>query len=332
MPRSGSRGSITLELALVIPLLYLVVWGGTALAYSALARASLQMTAMRAAREVAAGGAASRIPASGKLYAYGEFAETYGLPRPRVKMLVGRQGQLVVAGACYRVRAPIPQLYAPAAELPEIADTALQLAPIDDQTRAALQEFYESGVKAIGRGSTWWEQAGEIWTTVRLAAEAGLQDVEFRPTGGSFQDGPGLEAAVRQRCAGRGLVVSARAAFWTPSGAGGAPAAEPEDRGLKVLRLEPNPVDVRGTGPGDLRRVTMEVQASEPTYCTIRVAYRTRYSQAQGLRPPRRATDGDGVVAWTWNVGTATTAGRSAVTVDCDNGESATRLLEVIND
>ncbi|HEY8345959.1 MAG TPA: TadE/TadG family type IV pilus assembly protein [Symbiobacteriaceae bacterium] len=330
----ASRGSATLEMAVVIPLLITLVFGGAAVAYGALAKASLQMTVMRAARELAAAEAASRMEPD-QLYGYKEFTETYGLPRAKVRMLTGQTGGVIVVGACYRIPLPLPRgIHFQKKEPPwplEIVQTALEAEGMDPQRARETVEDLTMLKQEIDRtyqeDRTLWQQIVALWTRLQqLDLNTPLERREFLPVhGAQVHD---LDVRLSQLCAGPGLVVRARSAFWSESSV---PLPGPPEP-LEVVRLEPNPVNLEGAAPPGVR-ATIVVRAREETSCSIRVLYRSGFSQAEGLQQKvtTRQTPEGYLAEWQWNVGTRTSTGEWPVQVTCDNGQSVTAYLTVFN-
>ena len=62
----------------------------------------------------------------------------------------------------------------------------------------------------------------------------------------------------------------------------------------------------------------ISVRTAPGAACTIIVTYKSGPSRARGLVP--KAAGGDGIVSWTWIVGTRTTPGKWPITVACSGG------------
>lgn len=326
------RGGITLEMAIVLPVLIALIFGGAAVAYSAVAKASLQMTTMRAARELAADEAAKRMK-DGQVYWYREFTETYGLPRAKVRMLVGDSGGIIVAGACYRVPLPLPQgLQQEPKELhwaAEFLRDQLANEGMDPQTASQFAQDLNDFGYALGSaardGVTVWEQTVVLWEQIKgFRPKTFLVRDEFVPIQkakmGQFDDLLGT------LCGGRGITVTAKSAFWSEDSVKAYDPVPP----LEVVKLEPNPVNVQGASPPG-PKATIVVKAVEPTTCDIEVEYKSGPSKAEGLqkRAATREVGGAHLAEWQWHVGTNTSEGTWPVKVWCDNGQSVTAYLTV---
>jgi micrococcal nuclease len=84
-----------------------------------------------------------------------------------------------------------------------------------------------------------------------------------------------------------------------------------------VLASRTSPVS-----PGSMASIT--VKTAPGAVCTITVTYMSGPSRAQGLEP--KEADTDGVVSWTWRVGTQTTPGEWPITVVCSTQDSHATL------
>lgn len=62
----------------------------------------------------------------------------------------------------------------------------------------------------------------------------------------------------------------------------------------------------------------ISVRTAPGAACTITVNYKSGPSRARGLVP--KTAGGDGLVSWTWIVGTRTTPGEWPITVTCSAG------------
>ncbi len=71
---------------------------------------------------------------------------------------------------------------------------------------------------------------------------------------------------------------------------------------------------------------TVVVRTSAGAYCSITVTYRSGPSTAQGLQP--KTVGPDGIVSWSWIVGTRTTPGDWPIEVTC-NGQTIQRTFTV---
>lgn len=335
MKTGASRGGISLEMAVVLPVLLALIFGGAAVAYSALAKASLQMTAMRAARELAADEATRKMETD-QVYLYREFTETYGLPRAKVRMLTGHTNGILVVGACYRVPIPLPQgLAQEPKETPltvQVLRSALEAEGIDQQTTTEVVQGLEELGRAVGdvvqEGQTLWSRGAAFWEHIKqLNINQPLVREEFLPVQGAKMDQ--FDSYVADLCSGMGITVSAKSAFWSERSVK-LPDPKPA---LEVVKLEPNPVQLKGASPPGVR-ATIVVRAEDPTTCGIQVSYKSGPSKAAGLQE-RAATQesSEGHLAqWQWNVGTQTSPGLWPVTVRCDNGQSVTTYLQVLNE
>jgi micrococcal nuclease len=61
--------------------------------------------------------------------------------------------------------------------------------------------------------------------------------------------------------------------------------------------------------------------------CTIKVVYKTTVSKAKGLEAKKAAANG--VVSWTWTIGTNTTKGTWPVTISCQGNGAAKTTITV---
>jgi hypothetical protein len=332
--RARQRGSITLEMILAIPVVFMLIWGGTVLSIAATARASLQMTAMRAARELAASDAASRLGEKDRLYEYEEFTETYNLPRPKVKMLVVNHGGIIVVGACYRVRLSLPELGKPASPFPETIQPVLDIvvpADVLPQLEDLTRNTMATGKDALAVA----KQATDLWKSVRGFIPPAGPKLEFVNHQAEFTDLAQFDAAVKLRCGGRNLLLAEHAAFWSeksedaPKDNGG---NKEKDVASLDLRLEPTEVTIPAdAGPIRLPQTTATATVVPAnSECSIRVEYSSGPSQAGGLKSPIITKTADNAVyQWTWNVGRSTTSGDWPVIVDCTNGKTAQVYLKV---
>lgn len=66
------------------------------------------------------------------------------------------------------------------------------------------------------------------------------------------------------------------------------------------------------------RVASIQVKTVPGAACTIMVIYKSGPSRAKGLGP--KTSDGEGLVAWSWIVGTRTTPGSWPVKVECSAG------------
>lgn len=66
------------------------------------------------------------------------------------------------------------------------------------------------------------------------------------------------------------------------------------------------------------RPATIAVKTAPGAGCRIMVTYKAGPSRARGLTP--KTSDGQGMVSWTWLVGTRTTPGAWPVSVSCSAG------------
>ena len=66
---------------------------------------------------------------------------------------------------------------------------------------------------------------------------------------------------------------------------------------------------------------SITIQTSPGANCSITVIYKSGPSSAAGLYP--KTAGGDGVVSWTWKVGTRTTSGTWPIKIDCTPGGHA---------
>jgi hypothetical protein len=64
---------------------------------------------------------------------------------------------------------------------------------------------------------------------------------------------------------------------------------------------------------------SITVRTAPEAACTITVTYKSGPSRARGLDP--KTADGNGVVSWTWIVGTRTTPGKWPIAVMCSTGD-----------
>jgi hypothetical protein len=318
---------MTLELILVLPVLFVIIWGGSAVAYSSLAKASLQMTAERAARELAAGEAAARIPANGPLYRYGEFTETYGLPRARVQMLVQKQGDLIVAGACFRVPLTLPT-FRPAP--PELLEDLNGVVP-DDVLASAdkVVDIYRDAKEAVHEGQELWANVRSLWTDTSDLLQDPPQ--EFKSYSGP---GGGMAGALGYICRGHGLVVTTQAAFWSERSLKSLPplkvTIEISENGgpftsadsLNVAHLQPASTRIRiGTTPKD------------PVSCYADVVFESGRSQAEDLvKNNPRPTEAGNSVNWVFYAVANTNPQDVPIAISCTNGQSGTRFLKITND
>ncbi|MGE5672724.1 MAG: hypothetical protein ACM3XM_02400 [Mycobacterium leprae] len=351
-------GSILMELVITLPAVLVLVLAGVMLVQIASAKAYLQMTASRAARELAASEAARRIPASGKLFRYGEFTETYGLPREHVKMLVGHlvqkegstEANYIVAGACYRVRAPFPRGTPTSDLFAEPMSIAKDLLP-NEPMLYQLQETINNADAAYQEGENLWQRVQIIWDKLQSLTVHLADTDEFPPypndkKQASFSSQSEFDAAVRAQCGGkRDVVVNARAAFWseqhfeeTAQTASTEPAS-PEDPATsapaqqtpkRTVELVVHPTEVMiDPNPRNMPPITATATASWPNArCDISVRYKG-YSGATGLAQPTLipSRDETTIYRWTWRLGT--NVSKSArVAVTCD-GITAVRPLVV---
>jgi len=82
---------------------------------------------------------------------------------------------------------------------------------------------------------------------------------------------------------------------------------------------------VRLTSPvAPFTDATLEIKTSPGAECRIVVTYKSGPSRARGLVPLE--ADRTGRVAWTWRVGSNTTAGQWPIEVTCRKGEDAGAL------
>ena len=95
--------------------------------------------------------------------------------------------------------------------------------------------------------------------------------------------------------------------------------------------IEPNPSDnIRlisfspvPCNPGD--EVTITVQGTPNTLYSIKVVYNSGASKSKDLNP--KTSDGNGVVSWTWKVGTKTALGTYPVTISGGNQKYTAHLI-----
>lgn len=338
--RARQRGSITLEMVLAIPVVFMLIWGGTVLSIAATAKASLQMTAIRAARELAASDAAQRLDKADQLYEYEEFTETYSLPRPKVKMLVVNHGGIILAGACYRVRLDMPALGKPRSPIPE------PLQPVVDEfvPQDMISDFNQLTHDTVDTGNTVKDvylQAEGLWNSVRNFRPATGTKPEFKDHDKRFQSLEQFDAEVKLRCSGRNIVLTERAAFWSEKTEDPPRGSNPDDQQgddkdqqtpSLALTLDPTAVTIAADAiPINLPKVTATATVvPADARCAITVEYSSGPSQAIGLdRPTISKTADNAVYRWTWNVGGNTSSGDWPVTVTCNNNKTATVQLHV---
>jgi|GEM_PF-5077527 len=326
------RGGITLEMAIVLPVLLALIFGGAAVAYGALAKASLQMATMRAARELAADEAAKRMK-DGQVYWYREFTETYGLPRAKVRMIIGDAGGIIVAGACYRVPLPLPQglqqeprrLHWAAEFLQEQLEKEFTDPQTASQIAQDLNDFGYALDSAVRDALTLRDQAAVLLEQINgFRPKTILVRDEFVPIQNAEMGE--FDELLGTLCGGRGITVTAKSAFWSEDSVKTYDPIPP----LEVVKLEPNPVNLHGAGPPG-PKATIVVKATEPTTCDIEVEYKSGPSKAEGLqkRAATREVGGAHLAEWQWHVGTNTSEGTWPVKVWCDNGQSVTTYLTV---
>jgi len=239
------RGSVAVEVALVVPVLCLLVIGGWVAGYMAFAKMALAMAANRAARDFAAAVALhDRLDATDRAYRYdGGFAESFGLPRWAVRALImrtqaapgdGVSDQAVVVAMCYRLPLALPggtrggSQQAEAASLPDL--TAIDP---DGLGLGGLLERVGQGYQEIRDEAGQWEQVLRQAEALaargeRLAGQTGWaadlwrQAIEGPPADFTpLEDlkGPDeLEQAARRLCEppaaeGQFLIVTARSAY-----------------------------------------------------------------------------------------------------------------------
>lgn len=115
----GTRGSVAVELAILLPILLFLVIGGWVLGYIAYTKVALAMVANRAARDLAAAtDLYANLEKTDVAYRYDlGFAESFGLPRWGIHALAkkgslrsgdGLSDHAVVVGVCYRVPFALP--------------------------------------------------------------------------------------------------------------------------------------------------------------------------------------------------------------------------------
>ena len=98
-----------------------------------------------------------------------------------------------------------------------------------------------------------------------------------------------------------------------------APATQTRKVGVTITR-HPGAVPAGGTA-------SVAAKTAPQAACTINVSYKTGRSKAKGLGP--QTASGAGMVSWSWNVGTNTTAGKWPVVITCKNQGSAQTWLTV---
>jgi hypothetical protein len=309
---------------------FMLIWGGTVLSIAAQARASLQMTAMRAARELAATEATKRIPKDNHLYEYEEFTETYSLPRAKVKMLVAKREGVILVGACYRVPVPLPKLGSDPSPIP------VKIKPIwdilvPDEFKPTLEQLAQNSVDAVDQTKGVVDQVTRLWNSVQSLRPKPGPKVEFPDYNKDFITLEQFDVAVKTRCGSRNLVLSERAAFWSQH-----PKAKDnkgEDKAASLdLKLDPTAVTIApDTNPNNLPQVTATATVVPANSdCSIKVEYASGASDARGLKIAKVSrTEENAVFRWTWNVGANTTSGSWPVTVTCDNQEPVTVYLKV---
>jgi micrococcal nuclease len=69
---------------------------------------------------------------------------------------------------------------------------------------------------------------------------------------------------------------------------------------------------------------TLSIKTAPGAACRITVTYKSGPSRAKGLTP--KTSDSQGMVSWTWLVGSRTTPGTWPVSVRCSAGERAGAL------
>jgi hypothetical protein len=290
---------------------------------------------MRAARELAASDAASRLVPD-HLYEYEEFTETYSLSRPKVKMLVVNHGGIVVAGACYRVRLDMPVLGDKPSAIPAPLEPIVKwIVPADllsdvENLARDTQDTWNNSSNIYVQGRNLWN---EIWN-VELASRSKLEFIDHDPNK-PFTNLAEFDDTVKGRCGTRNLLLAEHAAFWSEKteNTDAKKDDEKEQHPASLdLKLEPTAVTIpANAGPKDMPQVTATATVVPPdSECAIEVEYSTGPSDASGLNNPHiTTTETNRVYQWTWNVGTNTASGDWPVTVTCTNYKKATVKLNV---